>query len=357
MKLMFYISTICNGGAARVMTNLANEMSERGHHCVLVTTFRADIEYELAKGVTRLSLYNDKPKGNWLCRNIAITERLRANVKAEKPDILLSFLGEPNFRAAIATIGTKTKTVLSVRNDPKWEYRGLIPSLLAKTLFRRADGMVFQTSDAQSWFPKSLQIKSQVIFNAVKEDFYNTELPAERSGIVATGRLSRQKNHSMLVAAYSKIARKVKDDLTIYGAGDSIELMRLAEKLGIGNRVHFPGQTMDVKNAIKSARLYVMSSDFEGMPNALMEAMAMGLPCVSTDCPCGGPSSLFSEEMKKYLTPVGDSDAMASTMLSLLTDDKERFSHGLRCKEAAKAFMPCIINNQWEQYLNTIVNK
>lgn len=354
---MFYISTICNGGAARVMTNLANEMSERGHHCILVTTFRTDVEYELTKGVTRLSLYNEKPKGNWFIRNIIITRKLRAKLKSENPDVLLSFLGEPNFRAAIATIGTGTKTVLSVRNDPKWEYRGCIPAFLAKTLFRRAEGMVFQTSDAQAWFPKSIQHKSQIIFNAVKEDFYNIELPTECSGIVATGRLSKQKNHSMLIVAYSKIAHKVEDDLTIYGAGDSTELMRLAGKLGIANRVRFPGQTMDVKNAIKSARIYVMSSDFEGMPNALMEAMAMGLPCVSTDCPCGGPKSLFSDEMKKYLTPVGNSDAMASTMLSLLTDDKERLSHGLRCKEAAKAFMPDIINNQWEKYLNNVANK
>lgn len=356
MKIMFYISTICNGGAARVMSNLANVLSERGHECTLITTFRAPEEYQLAEGVKRVSFFDQKPTGAWLTKNVAITRMLRKQVKQEKPDLLVSFLAEPNFRAAMATIGTKTKTVLSVRNDPNWEYKGELPTLLAKYLFRRVEGMVFQTTDAQAWFPKCIQQKSRIIFNAVKEDFYTVELSEHPTGIVATGRLSGQKNHPMLVRAYAKIADKVTDDLTVYGAGDSNPLMALAEKLGVADRVHFPGQTMAVKDTIKSAKLYVMSSDFEGMPNALMEAMAMGLPCVSTDCPCGGPKSLFPDNMKHYLTPVGDADALAERMLELIQNDDVRKTHAQRCKHAAMKFTPNIINRQWEDYLNQIVN-
>lgn len=356
MKIMFYISTICNGGAARVMSNLANVLSERGHECTLITTFRAPEEYQLSEGVKRVSFYDQKPTGAWLAKNVAITRTLRKQVNQEKPDLLVSFLAEPNFRAAIATIGTKTKTVLSVRNDPNWEYRGTVPTLLAKYLFRRVDGIVFQTADAQAWFPKCIQQKSRIIFNAVKEDFYDVVLSDRPNGIVATGRLSGQKNHPMLVRAYAKIAGKIADDLTVYGAGDSKPLMALAEEFGVADRVHFPGQTMAVKDTIKSAKLYVMSSDFEGMPNALMEAMAMGLPCVSTDCPCGGPKSLFTENMKHYLTPVGDADAMAERMLELIQNDDVRKTHAQQCKQAAQSFTPGIINRQWEDYLIQIVN-
>lgn len=355
MKIMFYISTICNGGAARVMSNLANMLSERGHECTLITTFRAPEEYQLSNAVKRVSFYDQKPTGLWLTKNIAITRVLRKQVKLEKPDILVSFLAEPNFRAAMATIGTKTKTALSVRNDPNWEYKGTLSTLLAKYLFRRVDGMVFQTADAQAWFPKCIQQKSRIIFNAVKEDFYNVKLAEHPTGIVATGRLSRQKNHPMLLRAYAKIADKVTDDLTIYGAGDSAPLKVLAEQLGVGDRVHFPGQTMAVKDALKSAKLYVLSSDFEGMPNALMEAMAMGLPCVSTDCPCGGPKSLFTDIMKNFLTPIGDADVMATRMLELLQNDDVRKVHAHNCKQAAMKFTPDIINRQWEDYLTQII--
>lgn len=357
MKIMFYISTICNGGAARVMSNLANKLSERGHDCTLVTTFLAEDEYILASNVERISLYEKKPTGSWLLTNIEITKQLRKQVVSKKPDLLVSFLAEPNFRAAIATIGTKTKVILSVRNDPNWEYRDTLPTFLARYLFRRADGMVFQTEDAQRWFPKSIQQKSQIIFNAVKEDFYDIELPQLRTGIVATGRLRMQKNHAMLVRAYAKIANKITDDLYIYGAGDSSELKKLSIELGVGNRVHLPGQTMNVKNAIKSAKLYVLSSDFEGMPNALMEAMAMGLPCISTDCPCGGPRALFTEDMRQFLIPVGNADILAERMLFLLTDDEERVKHECLCKEAAMAFTPEVINKQWEDYLLSVKNK
>lgn len=356
MKLLFYISTICNGGAARVMSNLANELTLKGHDCTLATTFSTDEEYSLDTGVKRVSFFDKKPTNGFLISNYKIVKRLRACVLKEKPDLLVAFLAEPCFRAAIATIGTDSKTVLSVRNDPNWEFKGSVRHLLAKYLFRRVDGIVFQTTEARDWFPKSIQEKGRIILNAVKNDFYEVELPLKRSGIVATGRLSKQKNHSLLIKSYAQIAQSVDDDLTIYGAGESAPLHELAIKLGVGERVHLPGQTMDVKNSIKGAKLYVMSSDFEGMPNALMEAMAMGLPCISTDCPCGGPRALFSKEMSHFLTPVGDVKTLADRMKELLINDETRMQHGFRCQQAAMLFSPDIIYKQWEDYLMKIAS-
>lgn len=356
MKILFYISTICNGGAARVMTNIANELSMNGHDCTLATTFKADEEYALGDRVKRVYFYDEKPSGGWLIKNYKIVKKLRGLVLICHPDILVSFLAEPCFRAAIATIRTNTKTVLSVRNDPNWEFKGLGRALLAKYLFRRVDGVVFQTEDAKSWFPKSIQKKGRIIFNAVKSDFYNVILPEYQSGIVATGRLSKQKNHALLIKAFARIADSISDNLTIYGAGNSTHLYELANNLGVGHRVFLPGQTMDVINSIKNAKLYVMSSDFEGMPNALMEAMAMGLPCISTDCPCGGPRVLFKGSIQHYLTPVNDVDTLSERMLELLQNDELRKSHGKQCKEAAYDFMPEVINREWEDYLNYINN-
>ena len=357
MKVLFYISTICNGGAARVMSNIANDLSSKGHDCILATTFRADEEYALADKVKRVFFYKEKPSGNWLTKNYKITRKLRELVVKDQPDILVSFLAEPCYRAAIATIRTNTKTVLSVRNDPNWEFRGLFRSFLAKCLFKRVDGIVFQTEDAKAWFPKLIQDKGKIIINSVKNDFYDVNLPDNRSGIVATGRLSKQKNHSLLIKAFAKIADRINDNLTIYGAGDTTQLQELANQLGVGSRVSLPGQTMDVINSIKNAKLYVMSSDFEGMPNALMEAMAMGLPCISTDCPCGGPRALFDINMDHFLTPVGDMDVLSERMLEILTDNKMLEENGKKCKEAAKAFTPEVINKEWEDFLLNVLNK
>ena len=354
MKVMLYISTISNGGAARVMSNLANDLSQKGHDCILVTTFRKKEEYQLNSMVKRVSLYEHKPQGLWLMTNIGIIKKLRDNLKKEKPDILLSFLAEPNFRASIATIGMDVKTIVSVRNDPEREYHGVFRTLLANLLFRRVNGIVFQTKDARNWFPMNIRKKGTVIYNSVKDIFYEVDLPSEKDGIVATGRLAKQKNHILLIEAYSIIYKEISDDLYIYGAGDSSSLKKFAEKKGVGDRVHFLGQTMDVINAIKGAKLYVMSSDYEGMPNALMEAMAMGLPCISTDCPCGGPKSLFLNRMYKYLVPVGDSKALASKMLELITNDESRNRHALDCKSAAQLFRPEIINKQWVDYFMSI---
>lgn len=118
------------------------------------------------------------------------------------------------------------------------------------------------------------------------------------------------------------------DNLIIYGSGDVTSLKLYAESLGIGERVHLPGQISDVPTFIKSARLFVLSSNVEGMPNALMEAMAIGLPCISTDCPCGGPRMLFPESIREYLVPVGDSDTLSKRMLAVLTDSqKQHFLH------------------------------
>ena len=357
MKILFYISTICNGGAARVMSNIANDLSAKGHNCILATTFQVDEEYALADKVKRVSFYNEKPSGNWLSNNYRIVMQLRELIVKNKPDILVSFLAEPCFRAAIATICTNTKTVLSVRNDPNWEFRGTIRTFLAKSLFRRADGIVFQTEDAKAWFPKCIQDKGCIILNSVKNDFYEVQLPEKRMGIVATGRISKQKNHSLLITAFAKIANQINDNLTIYGAGDTAQLQELADSLGVGDRVFLPGQTMDVINTIKNAKLYVMSSDFEGMPNALMEAMAMGLPCISTDCPCGGPKALFSSEMAHFLTPVHDVDTLADRMIEILSNQTMLIQHGKRCKEAAKAFAPEVINKEWEKYLLKVSSK
>lgn len=355
---MFYINTITHGGAERVLVNLATKLSERGHECVLVTSFPdKDSEYPLGEKVQRISLSEERILSKF-SRNIKYISALRQQVVRHRPDILIAFLPEANHRALLATAGLKTKCLISVRNDPNKEYRSKLSRIFAKLHYRAADGVVFQTEDAKRWFPKSIQNKSRIIINQVDEIFYTFHSEELEKDIVATGRLSKQKNHELLINAYAKIAPQISDRLLIYGSGGLKDaLQQQIDKLELTNKVVLMGNTKNVPMAVGSAKLYVMSSDYEGMPNALMEAMALGVPCISTDCPCGGPKALFGKDLLPCLVPTNDIDRLASKMIELLNNERLRRSIGAKCRKQAELFSPDVIIKEWESYLEKTLNK
>ena len=354
MKVMFYINHLGHGGAERVMVNLAKQFAENGDDVTIATSFRAENEYELSDKVRRINILSEYPT-SFFARNFQLIKRLRKLVKNEKPDMMVSFMAEPNFRAVSACLFTKTKSIISVRNDPNKEYPTGVFRFLAKTLYRCADGVVFQTDDAQNWFPKAIRKKSRIIFNQVADKFYNTDCKDERSGIVTVGRLTNQKNHKMLISAYAKIADEITDDLVIYGDGElRDDLSAYAESLGISNRVFLPGVVDNVECVINSAKLFVLSSDYEGMPNALMEAMALGVPCISTDCPCGGPKMLFGDD--RYLVSVGDENALADKMLYVLKPEVAS-ACSLHLRARAESFRPVVVFDAWKSFVVEVLGK
>ena len=352
MKIMFYINSIRHGGAERVMCNLATKLSEKGNECILATSFEGEDEYTLGANVKRVTFFKEKLRCNVIKRNLSLIKALRKQLKAEKPDVLISFMAEPNYRAIFSSIGLKHKKIISIRNDPNREYPKALNRFLAKNMFKCADGVVFQTEDAKNWFPKAIQKKSKIIFNQVDSAFYNAVYEGEHRDVVTTGRLVPQKNHKMLIRAFASVSNKISDNLIIYGEGAlRPELEALISELGMENRIFLPGIAANVAETIKTAKLFVLSSDFEGMPNSLMEAMALGLPCISTDCPCGGPKMLFGEESQSSLVPIGNAEELATKMLSFLTDDEERKTIASNLKKSAVQFSPDRIIGEWEAYI------
>lgn len=352
-KIFFYINAIHDGGAERVMVNLAKYFSENRYNTTLVTSFRDTWEYPLAPTVGRLTLEEQEVKQSRLMRNLSRISKLRKICKEEKPDILISFMEEPNFRAILATRGLPVKTLVSVRNDPNKEYAGKLGAFVGKVLLPMADGCVFQTKEAQEWFPGRLQRKSKIIYNAVKEDFYHIERKPNRGEIVTCGRLTEQKNHAMLIAAFADVVKQYPyATLKIYGEGALREtLQQQINEAGLQDKALLMGATNDVAKALKTADLFVLSSDYEGMPNALMEAMAAGVPCISTDCPCGGPRELFGENLKKKLVPCGDANQMALKISEVL----DATESGILEKNCAEAFRPDSVDARWEKYLLEII--
>ena len=356
-KIALYINTFGIGGAERVMCNLATQLSKYGYDVILITSFAVKTEYECVKEVRRAYL-NDKYVEHFVKRNVLLTRKLRHILKSECPDVLISFMAEPNFRAIIASIGLKNNLIISVRNDPNREYSSGLTRFLAKTLFRLANGIVFQTDEAQKWFPKSIQKNSKIIFNPVDDIFYHTSYEGERHNIVTAGRLTAQKNHKMLIYAFSQIADQISDNLIIYGEGElRSDLENLVSKLHMENRIFLPGSIKNVADTIKSARLFVLSSDYEGMPNALMEALVLGIPCISTDCPCGGSRTLISDGVNGFLVPIGDKEVLAEKMMQIANNDTIAQQFATKSISIRNKLNSDHIFNEWLNYIDFVIGR
>jgi glycosyltransferase involved in cell wall biosynthesis len=218
----------------------------------------------------------------------------------------------------------KTKMIISERNDPRHDHISIKSKILRKLLYHRADFFVFQTKQEQQYYSKSIQKRSVIIHNMLKEDLpYRSQINAKKE-IVAVGRFLPQKNYPMLLSAVKMVFEKHPQYiLKIYGKGPlEKELKMKVTELGINDHVFFEGFHLDVHECMKDADIFVMSSDFEGLPNALMEAMAMGFPVVTTNCPAGGPEELITDGVNGMLVPVGDSQAMAEK-INYLIENKE----------------------------------
>lgn len=354
-RVMFYINAIHDGGAERVMVNLAKYFSEQQYETILVTSFRDSWEYPVAPTVKYLTLEQTEIRQSRIKRNFSRIKKLRDLCRREKPDILISFMAEPNFRAMLAARGLPVKNLISVRNDPNREYAGKVGWLVGKCLLPMADGCVFQTRDAQKWFPKRLQRKSRIIYNAVKEDFYHVDRRPVCGEIITCGRLVEQKNHAMLIDAFAQVVEKHPyATLKIYGEGELRgALQQQIRRLGLQDRAFLMGATDDVRRALQTAELFVLSSDYEGMPNALMEAMAAGVPCISTDCPCGGPRELLGKN-KDLLAEPGDADGFHSLICRALENPDKRLRMAECVKAGALKFRPEVAMEEWARYVDAI---
>ncbi len=356
-KILFYMNSIHFGGAERVIVNLANKFSDRDYEVIFVTSFKCNEEYTLQNKINRLILEEKDIQQSFFKKNFFRTIKLRKVCKIEKPDIVISFMAEPNFRAIVATMFLGIRTLISVRNDPNKEYPNRLFRLISKILYPLASGCVFQTEDAQKWFSKGIQKKSKIILNHVDEKFYKVNFKGKRKNIVTVGRLEPQKNHKLLIEAFSKIANDFLDEnLVIYGDGSQVQkLGKLTKKLGIEDRVIFMGATKEIQEKIKDAKVFVLSSDYEGLPNVVMEAMTLGLPVISTDCPCGGPRMLIGNNKSGILVEVCNTEEMVNAMRKILSDSAFAECLSNNAKITARKFEPDKVFKQWEKYVKQIV--
>ena len=360
MNIAFYISNdLSAGGAERVVVNLANRFSDDGYNVTVITPTKAEGEFPLSLSVNR-ELIEENVRGiNRIEKSYKRLKYLRFLLKKNKIQVLFAFLdGAVNY-SVLATRFSNVKVIVSERNDPRQYFKTFFQKFWIRSIYDLADAAVFQTPDAKSWFNKSIQNRSKIIYNPVRDEFYNKERTPVSNRIVTCGRYEPQKNHLMLIEAM-EIAVKTHPELklSIYGAGAlGKHLNECIIEKGLCQNVFIEGNALDVPEVLKNAELFVLSSDFEGAPNALMEAMAMGIPSISTDCPCGGPKMFFRNNENGLLVPVGDSTAMADAICKLHENKQLQKIYSEKGKVFAESFRMDNIFGEWKSIIQLALKK
>lgn len=361
MRILFNLGSMTKGGAERVVANLSDYFTKVGNEVAIVISTEKSSYYELNEKVELYGLDDAKKSNNFIFKNFFRIKKLKNIIKIEKPDIIVSFLPEPSYRLLLLKLfNRKLKVIVSVRNDPKVEYKSIVSKMIMKLLYPLADGFVFQTDEAKEYFDKKIQDNSIVIPNPLGQQFVDAKTSEKKEKIIiSVGRLEPQKNQKNLIEAFGNIADEIPEyKLVIYGEGplrNELESLIIQKKME--NRVLLPGNTNSIIEELNKSEIFVLSSDYEGMPNALMEAMAMGLACISTDCPCGGPKYLIENDYNGILINVNDVDAIGNSIKLLIDNENMRRNISKNCMNIRERLKPQKIYNIWEEYIYGIGGK
>ncbi len=356
-KLMVVTHKMSGGGCERVIAQLLTCFAREGMDCTLVTECGVPSFYDLPESVRQIYLtFDNTLKSSRIPRAYL---KLRKLVQQEKPDLVLALPEKVNVWTVLFLLGTGVPVVVSERNDPHRHPENRMKRLLRRLVYPFAKGFIFQTQDAANYFPKSIRKRGIVLDNPL--DTSRIPAPCEgarRKVITAAGRLHTQKNFALLIRAFARFYKTHHAySLEIYGEGpEKNELMQLASSLGVAGAVHLPGQSKTLLTDINDSAMFVLSSNYEGMPNVLIEAMACGLCCIATDCPIGGVRSLLQDGENGLLIPTGDERALLGAMTAVADDPELTVRLGTNAKQIQQRLDETLIAAEWRRYLETIVD-
>ena len=328
-SLVFVVGKMSFGGAERVVANLANKYVENGIDTSIVAIYGDEVTYDLDQRIHYVPIIcKAVPKLKPLERAIA----LRKYIRKKQPDIVISFLENVNMTTIISLLGTKQPVVVSVRTDPTRSPVGKKNQWLRDKLYRYVNGMVLQTPDVEKYFANRVSDKAKriVIPNPIKENLPVYEGRYESKEFVTACRLVEQKNLPLLLDAFSKVVKvEPACTLKVYGEGPlKSQLLASIKEKGLSGSVELCGFTSLIHEKMAKAAAFVISSDFEGISNSMLEALAIGTPVISTDCPVGGARMFVKSYENGILVPVNDSNALAEAMLYIVQNPEKAREFG-----------------------------
>ena len=338
-KICIAIHGLAHAGAERVAASWANYLAKQGHSVIVVVYAQTTDTYDLDERVKVIPLADSKDEYFQLSKGKQCL-RIRKVIRRERPQAIISFLPKMQISMMLATLGMRIKRIETVRNNPWIDKDVAGKRMLWNLCFYRSDAIIIQTKEQSLYFPEKVRRKCVVISNPISRDFsakhkvYGNE---EIRRFLAVARINAQKNYPMMIRAFAQTAQKSPScTLDIYGAGSpeaETEIRKLITRLGMEEIVHLCGWKRNISEILLQYDAFLMSSDYEGMPNALAEAMAAGLVCLSTDCRTG-PKDMIDDGKNGYLAQTGDVSSFAAGIETILQmNPQQRAAMGMAARE------------------------
>lgn len=357
MRILFVVRTIGYGGASKQLAITANAMAQRGHS-VAVFSYNFDKSLQvLNKDV--LYIPSSHITNNKLKEYVEAPFNIRKTVKEYKPDIVVSWRANAGCLCKLACIGLEVKTIFSERTDPYMETSFILK--LATKIADLSNGGVFQTKMAQEYYKrlstKSIALGNPVVLSGPVEDIVPIE--QRQKEIAFVGRfVIKQKRHDIMLKAWQIIRKRFPDYvLSFYGDGVDLDKVKtLCQTLGLNDSVIFHGAVTNVVQRLRNVRVLALSSDYEGIPNVIIEAFEAGTPVVATDCSPGGARVLIDDGTNGFIVPFRDYQQLANKCIDVILDDKLSLMFAQNARKKLKEFDSKVIFDKWEKYLLSINN-
>jgi len=351
VRITFVIYDIKTGGAERMLCALANFFVTLPSYSVTVVLSAPSGQEPTYALDSRINVVLNKG-AHKLLRAI----NLRKAIIQTTPDLVISFVDITNIITLLTLMGTRIPVIVAERIDPTFHPLAWIYQWLRFKTYPHAKAITVQTTSAADYFPPVLKQKIHVISNPVlSPPTHKTAYTPQATTLVSSGRLDTQKDHTTLIKAFALISQKYPElTLTIYGEGPlRSELENLIRFLKLEGRVFLPGFDKDIYKALAQADIFVFPSLYEGFPNALCEAMAVGLPVVASNC--SGTVDLIQESHNGRLFPVGDHTALAAILEALIPNQKHRQDLGQNAQKICEIYSPERVFKIWKDLVEDVI--
>lgn len=353
MKIVFVAHGASNGGAGRVSSILCNELSKLGHTIYYMAFYYQNIDYRIEKNVNYYII--PQKYSNKLLKNIYLNKILWKYIKQIQPDIVISFATNIMLYTGFLWNGP---IIYSLRNDPNSVNADIIGRNLRNILYNKAKAVVFQTPGAKKYFSQSIQRKGVIIGNPIQEGLPEWKKEKCEKIIITVCRLDKQKNVSMLLKAFSIFYIK-HPDYFLYICGDGPlknVLIQESVQLGISDRTKFLGFCNNATELVAKSNVFVLSSDYEGLSNSMLEALAIGIPTVCTDCPSGGAACYIEDGVNGFLVPIGNEICLANALSNIIDNDNIQKQLSIESKKINNYLSKNNVVLQWEKLLLDVID-
>ena len=354
-RIMFICAGF-GGGIGKIVRFVSNICVSEFESVILLHRGRESDNDIPPQGVTEIVIPNRQhmPMPVWRCQQII---DIRQNIAQVKPDIICCFGSEMAVMLSLAMVGKRhlCKVILAERGDPYTLPR--IWKILSRWAFTKADRCVFQLEKQGLWYGQKVMAKSCVIPNAfIPTGVIPNVKSKQNKCIVSVGRFVYEKRYEILIQAFAKVHSKHPDfKLVLYGEGPYRSIYEeLINNLKLNQFIEMPGYTKNSMSAIKDASVFVLSSLYEGMPNTLIEALAVGIPCVATNCTPGGPDYLTRHGSAGLLVPIDDVNAMSEAICLIIESPELASELSRKGKEVVRLLDPNKISNMWLSLFNDV---